>query len=76
MKKRYLHLCAMALCFSFLVGIRDGRVAVWQDDDPEPVKILPYPVYLLPRQARDALKEGIRVESEEELYALAEKYLS
>lgn len=76
MKKRYLNLCTMALCFTFLVGIKNGRVAIWEDDDPEPIKILPYSTALLPREARQALTEGIRVESLEELYELAEKYLS
>jgi len=76
MKKRYLHLCTMALCFSFLVGLQDGRIALWKDDDPEPVKVFPYPVSILPKEARRALTQGIRVETEEELYELIEKYLS
>ena len=75
MKKRYLHLCAMALCFSFLVGTKGGKIAIWEDGDPEPIKVLPYPVAMLPKQARQALNEGIRVETLEELYGLAEKYL-
>ncbi len=76
MKNRVLELCGIALCLSFLVGIRGGRVAIWKDDDPEPIKVLPYPVAMLPKEARQALTEGIQVESLDELYELAEKYLS
>lgn len=76
MKKKISRLAAMALCFSFLLGIRDGRVALWKDDDPEPVIVSPYPVSMLPKKARDALADGIRVESEEELRALIDRYLS
>lgn len=76
MKKRISHLCAMALCFSLLLGLKDGKAAIWKDDDPEPVKIFPYPVSLLPKEAREALKNGIRFESEEELYELIDNYLS
>ena len=76
MKKRISHLCALALCFSFLLGIKDGRVAIWKDDDPEPARVFPYPVSMLPADARNALENGIRIESEEELYELINKYLS
>lgn len=76
MKNKLMHLCALALCFSFLLGIQDGRVVLWKDDDPEPVKVLPYPVSMLPKEAVAALEKGIPIESEEALRQLIEKYLS
>ncbi len=75
MKYKYLHLAALALCFSFMLGIRDGRVALWKNDDPEPATVFPYPVSMLPEDARNALAKGIRIESEEELHKLIEQYL-
>jgi hypothetical protein len=76
MRKRISHLMAMALCFSFLLGIRDGRVALWKGEDPEPVAVSPWPVSMLPKDARDALANGIQVESVEELQNLIDRYLS
>ena len=75
MKNKRMHLCALALCFSFLLGIKDGRVALWKDDDPEPVKVYPYPVSMLPKKAVDALEKGIPIESEEALRELIDQYL-
>lgn len=75
-KKRYVHLAMLALCFSFLLGIKDGKVALWKEGQSEPVKTYPYPVSMLPKVARDALKEGVPLESEQQLYDIIEDYLS
>lgn len=65
----------LALALSFLLGIHNGRVALWTEGS-EPAKVFPCPVSMLPPEARAALEQGIRVESLEELEALAENYLS
>ena len=66
----------LALAMSFLLGIRNGCVALWKDGSPEPIRVFPCPVSTLPAQALEALKAGIPIESLEQLEALAENYLS
>ena len=67
-------LCA-AFMAVYLLGIHEGKIALWSGDDPEPIQVFPYRAALLPKKERQMLKEGIRVESMEELYRLAEEYL-
>lgn len=67
------------LCFvflGFLLGIHNGQIALWQDEDPEPIKVFPYSAQMLPVADRRALEEGIRFESKEDLLRLMEDYLS
>ena len=68
-------LCA-ALMAVYLLGIHEGKIALWSGDDPEPIKVFPYRAALLPKKEREMLKQGIEVESLDELYRLAEAYLS
>ena len=65
-----------ALMAVYLLGVHEGKIALWSGDDPEPIQVFPYRVSMLPRKEREMLKEGIQVESLEELYQLAEAYLS
>lgn len=76
MKKRYAQIAVMALCFSFLLGIKNGKVALWNQDDPNQVKVFPYPVSRLPKEARDALEKGVELESEQQLYDMVRDYLN
>lgn len=71
-KKQLSTLLSAAILFSFLIGIHDGRLAIWRDEDPKPVKVLPVPTVLLPGDVQDLLRQGIRVESDEELAKLLE----
>lgn len=75
-KKKISHFLSTMLLFIFLLGIHDGKVALWQEDDPEPVKIFPYRASLLPDEAQEQLRKGIRIESMEDLDRLIEAYLS
>lgn len=68
-------LCSAAL-FSFLLGVHEGRIALWKDEDPQPVKVFPYYARMLPAADRRALEEGIRFESVDELVRMLEDYLS
>lgn len=72
-KLRYIY-CILLL--GFLLGIKDGKVALWVDDDPQPVQVFPYPVSLLPKADQESLKNGIKIGSSEELRSLLEDYLS
>ena len=77
MKKKYFsHIFSMLLVFTFLLGIHEGKIALWQEDDPKPVKVFPYRASMLPEEAREQLKKGIRIESMEDLDRLIEIYLS
>ena len=71
-KKNLSTLLCASMLFSFLLGIHKGRLAIWRDDDPAPCKVLPVPTALLPSDVQDLLKQGIRVESDEELSKLLE----
>lgn len=77
MKKKCLSqlLCAAFLSV-YLLGIHDGRIALWSGDDPEPIRVFPYSVSMLPKEARKQLEAGIPIESMEDLNRLAEAYLS
>ena len=64
------------LFLGFLLGIHNGQIALWRDEDPEPIKVFPYSAQMLPVADRRALEEGIRFESKEDLLRLMEDYLS
>lgn len=77
MKKKMLsHLLSLALVAVYLLGIHDGKIALWEGDDPEPVRVFPYRASMLPEEARKMLEQGIPIESMDELRKLAETYLS
>ena len=73
MNRRYSY---FILIFAFLLGCRDGFVALWKIPEPEPVYIFPYSTASVPPADRQRLETGIRVESARELMALLEDYLS
>ena len=66
----------LALVLSFILGIHGENIALWKAGQPDPVKVFPYRAAMLPREAREALEQGIGIDSLEELEALAENYLS
>lgn len=66
------HILATAL----VLGSFRGFLALYDPGQPEPRYIYPYSVASLPETDRQALEEGIRVVSEEELSRLLEDFLS
>ena len=66
----------IALLFGFLLGIRGGFIALWEDGKNEPVEVFPYKAHYLPAADRQALERGIHVESTDDLARLLEDYLS
>lgn len=70
---RYL---SLVFLFGLLLGVYKGKVALWKDDDPKPIRIFPYSAKLLPPADRRALEEGLRFESEEDLIRALTDYLS
>lgn len=65
-----------ALMLGFLLGIHNGRVALWKDGQSQPCKVFPYPVSVLPSDVRQALEDGIRIDSEADLDRLLESLCS
>ena len=63
------------MLFGYLLGIKDGYIALWKDGNSNPT-VYPYRAELLPKEDQQQLRQGIRVESKEELARLVEDYLS
>ena len=73
--KKYRQLY-LTLILGFILGIRSGQIALWREGCPDPVRVFPYRAEMLPREAQDALAEGIPIEDLSQLEELAENYLS
>ncbi len=66
----------LALIFTFLLGSHRGFVALWTGDSQEPAVVFPYRTESLPLADQKALDRGIQVQTERELEALLEDFLS
>ena len=64
------------LMMSFLLGVHDGRLAMWKDEDPTPCKVFPCPIIVLPKQVQQQLKTGIRLQTIDDVNQLLENFLS
>lgn len=64
------------LSLGFLLGIHNGKIALWQDDDPQPIKVFPYSASCLPEADQKALHKGIPINSKEDLSQLLEDFFS
>ena len=73
---RTTYFCALALALGFLLGIQDGRIALWKDGQAQPVEIFPIPANMLPAADQKALEEGITIENSSELNRILEDFLS
>ncbi len=77
MKKRnWMRPILPALLLGFLVGSYNGRLAVWKNDDPEPYRVYPCPIYLLPKKERAALQQGIPINDMDDVSEFLENFLS
>lgn len=77
MKKRNsLRVLMPTLLIGFLIGSYNGRLAVWKNDDPEPFRVYPCPIYLLPKTEREALLRGIPIENMQDVSDFLENFLS
>ena len=76
MKNSSKRLLSMLLAFGFLLGIRNGRLALWRDGEPHPEQIYDIRADTLPPADRLRLRQGIRVQTREEVWLLLENYLS
>ncbi len=76
MKHTICRLLCMSVLLGFLLGTYHGRLAVWRDNDPQPYRVYPCPIYLLPKKEQDALLRGIRIDSMDDLSNFLENFLS
>lgn len=64
------------LLFGFILGIHEGKVALWKDGQKKPVKVFPYQASMLPEVDQKRLEKGIHVDSLNELYEMIQDYFS
>ena len=67
---------ANILLIGFLLGIYEGKVALWKDNQKKPIKVFPYQASMLPEADQQRLRDGVHVESLSELYKLIQDYFS
>lgn len=60
----------------YIVSEYNGQIAVFVNDDKTPVKIYDSYISTLPQKDQETLKEGIKVETQEELQLIIEDYTS
>lgn len=70
------HILYYTAALFFLLGIKDGYVALWKDNSVTPLEVFPYKAQLLPEEDQRLLEKGIYISSHEELMRLLEDYLS
>lgn len=75
MDKRIRNICTMVLVMGFLLGIRDGKVTLWQDGQSHPEQIYDIRADTLPPADQIQLRRGIRVQTRQELWLLLENYM-
>lgn len=66
---------SLLLSLALLLGIRDGYLAVWQEEDPQPIAIFRIRAESLPPADQILLKRGLRLEDKEALLAALEDFL-
>lgn len=64
------------LLLGFLLGIYEGKIAVWSDHKKEPLRVFPYSASMLPKKDQNRLQNGIHFNSLNELKEFIEDYLS
>lgn len=75
-KQSFCRFICTVFLFGFLLGIHEGRIAIWKDGNTAPWRIFPYPVAVLPSDTQAELRQGIRIDTMEDLDHLLENLLS
>ena len=74
MKKQKL-LCHL-LVLGFLLGVYEGKIALWSDHKKDPIRVFPYSASQLPQKDRERLQSGIHFNNLNELKRFVTDYLS
>ena len=72
MRKPLLTGCIL---LGFILGIRDGYIALWEEGKDQP-RVFPYRAEMLPEPDQKRLEKGIRIPDESKLAQILEDYLS
>lgn len=75
-KRNYKQLLCSILLAGFILGVHKGRLTLWKDNNPTPYRVYPCPVCVLPKKEQAALRQGIRIDSMEDLDRFLENFLS
>lgn len=73
--KRFAKQTAFVLLAGFLLGIHEGKVALWKDGSDRPEQVYDIRADSLPPADRLELGRGIRLEDREELWQVLENFL-
>ncbi|MBE6958555.1 MAG: hypothetical protein E7447_05335 [Ruminococcaceae bacterium] len=73
--KKHRMLTAILL-LGFILGVHEGKVALWKEGIKNPIKVFPYQASQLPEEDQKRLEQGVRVESISQLKKLIEDYFS
>lgn len=74
--KKAWKLAANLLVFGFILGISRGYVAVWQDEDPQPLYFTDTPASSLLPADEALLRRGLRFSDQKALTAALEDFCS
>ena len=71
MYKRFLPLL---LVLGFLLGVHNGQIGVWKNQDPQPMRTIPCPIWVLSPKQRQMLQSGILIDSMDDLENLLTQF--
>lgn len=66
---------ALVLLLGFLLGIHEGKLALWRDGTEKPEQVYDIRADSLPPADRLVLDRGMQLESREEVWQVLENYL-
>lgn len=75
MRKKLSKFMSFLIMTGFMLGIKDGYIALWKGEDPQPCRIFSIKAETLPLSDQLRLRHGIRIDSRQQLLALAEDFL-
>ena len=73
---KWKRLFSLVLLLGFFLGVHNGYIALWDDDDPTPLYTFPKTVSSLPVLRQEELKKGVPIRSGYELVEILKDYLS
>lgn len=70
MKTNRRNIAGLLLAVGFLLGVKNGYLALWVEPDPQPYRIFPVRAETLPESIQQDLHHGIRIDSAQDLERL------
>ena len=69
------HIEMLAIIFGFLLGVKGDYLALWSEDDPQPIHIFSCRISALPPADQILLRKGLQADSTQQLMQYLEDYL-